>query len=116
MKMARGKYQLGGEFLAKNEADVQIVDIAFDPVGNHVSGPDISTAATLTSSETATQIMIQALDQNVRYTLAGSTPTASVGFVLTADAAPIILPVGPNATLKVIEEAATASLQYQWGK
>ena len=56
------------------------------------------------------------LGQNVRYTLDGTTPTASKGFLLKAGDPPVIIPITSGMLVKVIEEAASADLQYQWGK
>lgn len=87
----------------------------FSPVGSHADGDDISSAATLTPATGATKLLIQALTQNVRFTLDGTTPTASKGFQLAAGDPAVVIPIGPNTTIKVIEETATADLQYQWG-
>jgi hypothetical protein len=92
--------------------EVGITD-TYAPVGAHSSGATISSATTLTKPEGANQILIQALIQNVRFTLDGTTPTTTVGFQLLAGNPPVIIAV-PGASMKVIEEAATASLQYQW--
>lgn len=89
--------------------------LRFDPIGNHVDGTDISSSVTLSPEDGATKLMIQALGQNVRLTLDGTTPTASKGFQLEAWAPPVLVWVG-GAVVKVIEEAATADLQYQWGR
>lgn len=91
----------------------------FTPIGAHNDGLTISSAQALArptglAANTA-KLLIQALGQNVRFTLDGSTPTASKGFQLVAGDPPIIIPVGSATTVKVIEEAATADLQYQWG-
>ncbi len=59
--------------------------------------------------------MIQALTQNVRFTLDGTNPTATSGLQIKAGDPPMIIPVGASAILKVIQETATASLQFQWG-
>lgn len=87
----------------------------FNPLGAHNDGLAISAAATLTPAAGATKLLIQALDQNVRYTLDGTTPTATKGFQLKAGDPPIIVPVDADTTVKLIEEAATADVQYQWG-
>lgn len=86
---------------------------AYSPVGAHSSGATISSATTLTKPTGARKIIIQTLTKNVRFTLDGTTPTTSVGFQILADGAPMIIDV-PGVSIKVIEEAATASLQYQW--
>ncbi len=92
----------------------------FYPVGAHVENGSLGTVVTLEPVPTnATRIMMQALTQNVRYTLDGSDPDANTGFQLKVGDPPIVLPVNPGTTgprIKVIQEAATAVLQYQWGR
>ena len=88
----------------------------FNPIGSHFDGTTISSAVNLTATKPGPKILIQALDQNVRYTLDGTTPTASKGFQLKAGDPPTLIYVGyANVTLTVIQEAATADIQYQWG-
>jgi hypothetical protein len=89
--------------------------LRFDPIGSHVDGTDISSAATLSAEDGATKLLIQALDQNVRLTLDGTTPTTSKGFQLVAGDPPVLVWIA-GATVKVIEEAAAADIQYQWGR
>ncbi len=89
--------------------------LRFDPVGSHVDGTDISSVVTLTAENGATKLLIQALDQNVRLTLDGTIPTASKGFQLVAGDPPVMVWIA-GSTVKVIEEAATADIQYQWGR
>lgn len=60
----------------------------------------------------ATHLQIQALEQNVRYTIDGSQATLELGFQLAAGAITTI-PI-PNLGISVFEEAAGAILQYQW--
>lgn len=88
--------------------------LGFAPNGAHSSGADISSVATLAIPAGAKKIMIQALTQNVRITLDGTAATTSVGFQLKAGDPPVIFPIGHKMAIKVIEEAATASLQYQF--
>lgn len=85
----------------------------FNPIGAHSDGATISSATTLTPATGATKILIQALSQNVRFTLDGTEPTASKGFQLKAGDPAVIIRLGNATVLKVIEEAATADLQYQ---
>lgn len=91
------------------------VETPFQPNGlaTHVSR-NAATATELEPPEGAKRLMIQALTQNVRYTLDGTTPTASVGFQLKAGDPPRIIPLSSETTVKVIQEIATASIQYQW--
>lgn len=83
------------------------------PRGAHVSSNSLSSALTVTKPDGARSILVQALTQNVRYTLDSTTPTASVGFQLKAGDPPILIPVY-NSAIKFIQETATAVLQYQW--
>ena len=88
----------------------------FNPVGAHNDGLAISSATTITIPDGATKIMIQTLTQNVRLTLDGTAPTTSKGFQLQVGQMPVIIPLGRSTVIKVIEEAATADLQYQFGE
>lgn len=97
-----------------SDTDPLPVDLPLNPVDAHSSGADISSATPLTPPAGATKLLIQAITQNVRYTLDGTTPTASVGFQLKAGDPPVVIPVGEDTGVKVIQETATASLQYQW--
>lgn len=84
-----------------------------DIVGTHGTDTTISTATTLTPPVGATKLILQAQGQDVRYTLDGTTPTASVGFILYAgDTATI--PVGQSAVVKVIEATSGGAVAYQW--
>lgn len=97
---------------APHPADV----LLFQPIGSHYDGTTISSATTLTPPAGATKILIQALDANVRLTLDGSDPTATKGFQLVDGDPLIMLPLSPSTTVKVIQETATADIQYQWGQ
>jgi hypothetical protein len=83
------------------------------PVGSHTSNGTLGSAVTLTKPAGANVIIIQCTGQNVRYTLDGTTPTTTVGFLLVADQPPVKMPVG-GAAVKVIQVSATATIQYQW--
>lgn len=101
----------------KDPIATQSVEFHFTPVGSHADGASISSALTLTPpNDDASKLLMQALGQNVRFTLDGTTPTATKGFQLVAGDPPLLLPVTSSTTVKVIEETATADLQYQWGK
>ena len=84
-------------------------------VGAHVSGADISNKITLTKPAGATAILIQAITKDACYTLDGTDPTATSGFVLYAGNDPYIIPV-PGTAIEIIEAAATCRLEYQWIK
>jgi hypothetical protein len=85
----------------------------YAPVGAHVSAPNIAAVATLVKPAGAHMIAIQANVQAVRFTLDGSDPTAARGFRIPADYSPFIMGV-MGASIKVIQEAAGAALEYQW--
>lgn len=84
----------------------------FNPIGAHSDGATISSATVLTKPAAlatgVAKLLIQALTQNVRYTLDGTTPTASKGFQLKAGDPPVIIPTGTYTVVTVIEETATA--------
>jgi hypothetical protein len=90
--------------------------MSFRPIGAHADGVDISGVVIISPpSSDAKKLLIQALGQNVRFTLDNSSPTTSKGFQLKAGDPPLILDITGNAIVKVIQEASTADLQYQWG-
>ena len=89
--------------------------LMFNPVGSHSDGTDVSSAVTLTVPTGATKVLIQALVKDIRYTLDGTAPTSTKGFQLKADDPPVLIPLGTSTTIKVIEEEATADMQYQFG-
>lgn len=101
--------------VSPSSSGIAIDDLQFNPVGAHQDGLVISSSQPLVNPPGATKLLVQALDQNVRFTLDGSAPTASRGFQLKAGDPPVIIPISSNTTVKVIQEASTADLQYQYG-
>jgi len=87
---------------------------ALIPVGTHGTNSSLGTAVALTRPGGAYLLLIQAQSQNLRYTLDGTTPTASVGFQLFAGDTATIL-VGAGMAITVIQETAGATITYQWG-
>jgi hypothetical protein len=87
----------------------------FTPIGSHVDGTEIDAAVVLTPETGARKVMLQALTKDIRYTLDGTTPEATVGFQLTAGNPAIVLDLTTGIIITVIEVAATADLQIQWG-
>ena len=91
----------------------------FQPIGTHQQRADLAAVQTLArpnTDPTPTKLMVQVTGQNnIRYTLDGSVPTAAFGFVLLAGAAPTVLTHHQSTVIQVIEEAATATLIYCWG-
>lgn len=90
--------------------------LGFNPLGSHSDGADVSTAVALTIPAGAKKLMIQTHTQSVRFTLDGTTPEAAKGFQLKAGDPAIIIPLGNRSVVTVIQEAATADLQYQFGE
>jgi hypothetical protein len=90
---------------------------AIAPVGAHTTNSSLSSVVTLTQPLGASRILLQAFAQNVRFLFTETTnttvPTASVGFRLLAGER-IDLSVPTGTLLKVVEETASASIQYQW--
>lgn len=94
------------------------VDV-FNPVGAHQQRADLTVARTFDRPNVtppAYALIVFALTQSVRYTLDGSAPTPTIGFRITAGNDPIVITFGPNTTIRMVEEAATAVLDYQWGQ
>ena len=89
----------------------------FAPVsGDHTQRDDLATVKTITVPSDAGVWMVQASTQNVRFTLDGTTPTATKGFLITAAQAPLYIPVEGASSIKVIEVSTTAVLDYQFTK
>lgn len=61
-------------------------------------------------------IVVQAITQNIRFTLDGVTPTATVGFQLVASATPIRIDLNERITFKCAYESSGAILQYEIGE
>lgn len=73
----------------------------------------LSAVKSLTAAKVraAGHVWIQALTQNVRMTLDGTTPTASVGVRLTAGDPPIELSAENALNAKFIEETSSAVIE-----
>jgi hypothetical protein len=93
----------------------QTAQAPFTPIGAHTSNAALSSAVTLTPAAGADQLLIQALTQNVRVTVGGTTPTATLGFQLKAGDPAVLIGLSGATVIRVIEETASATIQYQWG-
>jgi hypothetical protein len=112
--------------LDSNEINLKVIDngddtysIAigntFNPVGAHTTNTSLSAHVHLTPPTGANKLLIQALTKDVRYTLDGTTPTSSVGFYLKAGEPPTLIDIGEDTDIAIIENEASASVNYQWG-
>lgn len=109
--MAGGRPTLGG-------SDIRVEVAPFNPMGAHTENAALVALQVLTPPRVnppITKIMVQAFDQNIRYTLDGTAATPVFGFRLATARDPIVITIGPNTILQFFEEAATAVLSYVWG-
>ena len=86
----------------------------FKAVGSHQQDISISTATEITVADTgATHIMLQnsSATVNIRFTLDGTNPTSTLGFLLEPGWYALVLVSG--VTLKVIESGGTGQVDWQ---
>lgn len=87
---------------------------AFQPVGAHTQNAVLGSAVTLSLPDGANAFLMQVTGQSIKYTLDGSAPTTTRGFTLYPTGTPVIVYLPSNGTtVRVIETAATATLDYQ---
>ena len=82
-------------------------------VGSHTQDTSVSSATAITITAPANAILCGAQTQNILYTLDGTTPTTTKGFILVAGAVPTLIPVIPGQVVTFIEAAGSAKLDYQ---
>jgi hypothetical protein len=87
--------------------------IPYKPLANHVQNTSLSSVQSLLLPAGANGVLLQATSQNVRIRIDGVAPTASVGFQIRAGDPVVLIPLWQNATIRAIEEAASAKLDYQ---
>lgn len=88
--------------------------LKYDPIGAHLSNSLGGSAESFTTPPRADGLWLQVTVQNAYYTLNGTTPTSSVGFLLTAAAAPVFIPTKAGDVLKVLRATSGAILQRQY--
>lgn len=103
-----------------------VVTSIFTPVGGHfplnpASPVDVSSAVVISPgnfgvSDPTDKVLVQTTSQNVRFTLDGTTPTATTGFQLKTTDPPLLIMLTDGVILTVIEEAATAAFNFQFGR
>lgn len=89
----------------------------YTPVGAHGQATIGSSVTTLTIPHQANGVLVRASGSyDIRYTIDGTAPTTSLGFVLANDAENAeFIPVGRNSQLKFIrDEGSDATLEYQF--
>lgn len=75
---------------------------------------DVVTIHTINIPKGVNALLVQAVEQNIRYVLVG-TPSQTSGFLLTAGNDPIAIPVVSGMTVQFIAETADARLEMQMG-
>jgi len=80
----------------------------------HGTYTSLAVAVTLTTPAGATKLLVQALGANVRYRLDGANPTATTGFRLY-DGDTATITIGTGTAVRVIQETAGGSIEYQFG-
>lgn len=89
--------------------------IPFFPLGRHQAETLGAAVFAPTVENKATHILVQAITQNIRYTIdSGQPPTAAIGFLLLTTEAPVIIPLR-GSTIRFLRDNAGAILQYQFG-
>lgn len=83
------------------------------PVGDHHYDDDVSSVTSITQALAANAIQLQCGTQNIRYTIDGTDPSDTAGFLLVADTGPVVLSLPIGVTLKLIEVAAGAVIDWQ---
>lgn len=96
-----------------------VIEFPFTPQANQTHQSSVMAAGVfdINVPKGAYEIRLQAVTQNVRYTLDGSDPSPTSGFVLVAGNDPIVIPmINGRTTLKVSRAAGGAILEYQFGE
>jgi hypothetical protein len=75
---------------------------------------NMRTVAHLTVPATATHVEIQAEAQNVRYTMDGTVPTATLGMLFVANAVPKTFLIDDLRTIRFIRVANGAVLNFHY--
>lgn len=92
-------------------------ELRYYPLGRHQAETLGAGVFTPVVENGANYILVQAITENIRYTIdEGTPPTASIGFLLVVGDLPLAVPVGGTRIVRFIRETAGAVLQYQFGK
>lgn len=82
-----------------------LVPISFEQLAS-TGTADVKTATVPTG---ASAVLVTVETTSARVTFDGAAPDATHGHVFPKDVEPVLLPVGPGATIKVASTAAAAS-------
>lgn len=95
-----------------------IVPRPFVPLRNvaHESYIMPANVVELSIPRAAREILVQAITQNIRFTLDGTDPTTARGFQMVAGDPERRIMISTLTRLKFIREANGAVLQYQYGE
>ncbi len=96
------------------QGKIGVIDVPFTAVGDQTRNATLSAAVTLTAPAGANTLWMSVETQNVRVRFDGTAPTATVGLLLYAGQT-YILAVSALQAFKLIEVAASAVINYQWG-
>lgn len=88
----------------------------FYPLDTHISETLDANVYTPTIPTRVKLVVVQAIDQNIKYTLDGTNPTSVAGFLIPKDQHPITIPISNATTLKFIRVASGAILELQFGE
>lgn len=84
-------------------------------VGQHTQIVGLASATAIVVPALCNGVLIQAINQNVRITLDNFTaPTATRGFQLKAGDPAVFIPLDRGTQIRMIQEAATATVEYQF--
>jgi len=86
------------------------------PSGSHGRIVGLSAVKSIVFDTGVQGVYIQALSQNVRITLDGTNPSATgndTGFEIRSTDPPVLITGQPGLTIKMIQTAASAVVQYQ---
>lgn len=87
---------------------------AFAPVGVHTQTAALANATAISVPDGANALLVQATGRDIRFTIDGSTPTATKGFLILAGGSPTLLMApSDDCVFTFIETGATATLEYQ---
>lgn len=86
----------------------------YEPLGDHTQDSVSSTTVVLTPPERATGILIQPIDYSLAFTIDGTDPSVTDGFILGAGGDPLYIPLGSDNVLSLLRVTSDVDIRYQW--